>query len=363
DDDDDDQSGPFSFVRTPGCRYLKPRSLLEECSTLSSLHPSRSPYSCYTLATIPRLCHTKHLTYTGYIRRRLGRGGRIICDRVAAPSPLSAYLQSYDADLRSSGSASPSLIPSNFCWRQSQTKDVALFNRLKTSIFSSHRERPSFSWPVSETIFPPIPFEPILIESKGSTDHRSSPIFYSKTDCPTTSRKHPDDVTIDEVALDAGRELNDVPNDGLLIQEKHSPLHPQNDLMPKKSVNVSSAVMIPITNPNMCQTSQAILVPKPSNSLVSTHRLWRKLARPYGVTLQPSEFPRSHSVDVSFSNSNGNGLSSTDNKMLLTDPSVLPPPKVRCLTRDCGSRDSKVPGPQLHVTNGVSPTQIFQLPT
>lgn len=51
-------------------------------------------------------------------------------------------------------------------------------------------------------------------------------------------------MTIDEVALDAGRELNDVPNDGLLIQEKHSPLHPQNDLMPKKSVNVSSAVMV-----------------------------------------------------------------------------------------------------------------------
>ncbi|CAH8514582.1 unnamed protein product [Schistosoma rodhaini] len=362
-DNDDDQNGPFSFVRTPGCRYLKPRSLLEECSTLLSPHPSRSPYSCYTLATIPRLCHTKHLTYTGYIRRRLGRGGRIICDRVAAPTPLSAYLQSYDANLRSSGSASPSLIPSNVCWRQSQTKDVALLNRLKTSIFSSHRGRPSFSWPVFETICPPIPFEPLLIESKGSTDHRSSPILYSKTDCPTTSRKHPDDVTVDEVALDAGRELNDVSNDGLLIQEKHSPLHPQNNLTPKKSVNLSSAVMIPVTNPNMCQASQAMLVQKPSNSLVSTHRLWRKLARPYGVTLQPSEFPRSPSVDVSFSNSNGNGLSSTDNRMLLTDPSVLPPPKVRCLTRDCGSRDSKVPGPQLHVTNGVSPTQIFQLPT
>lgn len=113
----------------------------------------------------------------------------------------------------------------------------------------------------------------------------------------------------------------------------------------------------------MCQASQAMLVPKPNNSLVSTHRLWRKLTRPFEVALQPSEFPRPPRADVTFSNSNGNGLPSTDNRMLLTDPSVLPPPKVRCLTRDCGSRDSKVPGSQLRVTNGVSPTQIFQLPT
>ncbi|CAH8292985.1 unnamed protein product [Schistosoma turkestanicum] len=243
-DNDDHQSGPFSFVRTPGCRYLKPRSLPEECSALTSSHPSRSPYSCYTLATIPRLCHTKRLTYTGYIRRRLGRGGRIICDRIAAPPALSAYLQSYDACLQSSDSTSPSLMPSNFCWRQSQTKDVALFNRLKTSTFGSHRARPSFSWPVSEPTFPPVPFEPILIESKGSANPRMPPISYWKKDRPTTSRKYPDDETVDEVDVDAGRELNDVPNDGLLIQEKHSPSHRLNDQTPKKSVNVSSAAMV-----------------------------------------------------------------------------------------------------------------------
>ncbi|KAH8861358.1 Enhancer of polycomb like [Schistosoma japonicum] len=360
-DNDDDQSGPFAFVRTPGCRYLKPRPLMEECSTSPSSHPCRPPYSCYTLATIPWLCHTKRLTYTGYVRRRLGRGGRVICDRLPAPTALSSYLESYDANLQSSDLTHTGFVPSSFCWRQSQTKDVALFNKLKTSIFSSHRGRPSFSWPVSETVYSPISFEPLLNESKGPANSYSSPAL--KMDCPTTSAKCEDSVIVDEVALDAGRELTGISNDGLLIQEKHSPLHPLKDQSSRKSANASSVVMIPITNPNMCQASQAMLVPKPNNSLVSTHRLWRKLTRPFEVALQPSEFPRPPRADVTFSNSNGNGLPSTDNRMLLTDPSVLPPPKVRCLTRDCGSRDSKVPGSQLRVTNGVSPTQIFQLPT
>nr|AAW26621.1 SJCHGC08500 protein [Schistosoma japonicum] len=29
-DNDDDQSGPFAFVRTPGCRYLKPRYIVSQ---------------------------------------------------------------------------------------------------------------------------------------------------------------------------------------------------------------------------------------------------------------------------------------------------------------------------------------------
>ncbi|KAH8861360.1 Enhancer of polycomb like [Schistosoma japonicum] len=235
-DNDDDQSGPFAFVRTPGCRYLKPRYIVSQ-----QTH-SISVLNFCLFATIPWLCHTKRLTYTGYVRRRLGRGGRVICDRLPAPTALSSYLESYDANLQSSDLTHTGFVPSSFCWRQSQTKDVALFNKLKTSIFSSHRGRPSFSWPVSETVYSPISFEPLLNESKGPANSYSSPAL--KMDCPTTSAKCEDSVIVDEVALDAGRELTGISNDGLLIQEKHSPLHPLKDQSSRKSANASSVVMV-----------------------------------------------------------------------------------------------------------------------
>ncbi|CAH8522867.1 unnamed protein product [Heterobilharzia americana] len=243
-DNEDNQSEPFSFIRTPGCRYLKPRPLVEECSMSPNSHPYCPPHSCYTLATIPWLCHTKHPTYTGYIRRRLGRGGRVICDRVSAPTMLSAFLESYDANPQSTGLTNADYVSSESCWRQSQAKDVALLDRLKTSIFSSHNGVPTFSWPTCKNITPSVSFEPLCSGSGGPRHSRLSLLFSSKADAPKTSRKNINNVTIDEIGLDVERELTGVSNDSLLIQEKHSPLHSVNDQPSKKSVNTSSVVTV-----------------------------------------------------------------------------------------------------------------------
>lgn len=56
-------------------------------------------------------------------------------------------------------------------------------------------------------------------------------------------------------------------------------------------------------------------------------------------------------------------LRTVDDRLRLSEPSVLSPPKVRFLTRDCVSRDANVSGPQMPTTNGVNRTPFFQLPT
>ncbi|CAH8837725.1 unnamed protein product [Trichobilharzia szidati] len=243
-DNEDNQDGPFSFIRTPGCRYLKPRPLMEECPMLPSSHPFRPPYSCYTLATVPWLCNTKHPTYTGYVRRRLGRGGRVIYDRVAAPAALSSYLESYNANLQYTDPPNATHTPSDSCWRQSRTKDVALLDRLKTSILSSHRGRPSFAWPICKKIYPPMNFEPLNSESEGSPHPHSSPPLPQKMDPPETPSESISEVTLGGVGQDEKRELTDIPNDNLSTQEKHSPLHLTSEQTSKKSVNTSSTAMV-----------------------------------------------------------------------------------------------------------------------
>lgn len=113
---------------------------------------------------------------------------------------------------------------------------------------------------------------------------------------------------------------------------------------------------------SMSDCSPPVLVPKSANLISTPQRLWRKLARPYGaidVALQP-DYPKHCIPNLQFNGSNGLDPPTTDG-LLLTDPSVLPS-KARCITRDCTSRDSKVSGPQLQAANGVSASQILQLP-
>uniref|UniRef100_A0A5K3ERW4 Enhancer of polycomb-like protein n=1 Tax=Mesocestoides corti TaxID=53468 RepID=A0A5K3ERW4_MESCO len=77
-------SDPFAFVRLPGCKYQRPLDLRSI--------PEIDNEATFCLSRIKRVSHHSQHSYTGYLRRRLGRGGRILYDRLPAPSDdLNSY--------------------------------------------------------------------------------------------------------------------------------------------------------------------------------------------------------------------------------------------------------------------------------
>ncbi|KAL7062779.1 hypothetical protein AAHC03_0713 [Spirometra sp. Aus1] len=87
------ESDPFAFIRLPGCKYQRPLDL-------RTAGFGDEEFETYRLTTVPRVTHENRQRYTGYVRRRLGRGGRIILDRVPPPSEELAefFLQVDTAD-------------------------------------------------------------------------------------------------------------------------------------------------------------------------------------------------------------------------------------------------------------------------
>lgn len=73
------ESDPFAFIRLPGCKYQRPLDL-------RTAGFSDEEFGTYRLTTVPHVSHENRHRYTGYVRRRLGRGGRIILDRAPPPS-------------------------------------------------------------------------------------------------------------------------------------------------------------------------------------------------------------------------------------------------------------------------------------
>ncbi|XP_068101953.1 enhancer of polycomb homolog 2 isoform X2 [Hyperolius riggenbachi] len=99
-EEDNDPDGPFAFRRRTGCQYYAPRlDQMEDSSENTDLSAvARLRYKhCLTTLTVPRQC-------IGFARRRLGRGGRVIMDRLSTPhDPL---LRQLDPELLSSSSSS-----------------------------------------------------------------------------------------------------------------------------------------------------------------------------------------------------------------------------------------------------------------
>lgn len=99
-DDDEDPDGRFAFKRKLGVKYLSPR--FDSPQPLPWVDPAegglgdkRFRFSCTSISTPQRVM--------GFVRRRVGRGGRIYMDR--AYSPLSEDLDELDTRLNSSTSS------------------------------------------------------------------------------------------------------------------------------------------------------------------------------------------------------------------------------------------------------------------
>ncbi len=75
------------------------RSKATDCFSFSDM---RSPLEtedeakAFQLSRVPRVSHSSRQRYTGYMRRRLGRGGRVIYDRTAASSEVENFFDQQD---------------------------------------------------------------------------------------------------------------------------------------------------------------------------------------------------------------------------------------------------------------------------
>ncbi|XP_019630045.1 PREDICTED: enhancer of polycomb homolog 1-like isoform X2 [Branchiostoma belcheri] len=158
-DTDNDPDGSFAFRRKKGCNYYQarvdtPGNWPWEAKEEGGLGDPRYRYSCTTLS-MPRRC-------VGFVRRRVGRGGRVILDRVF--TPFDDALE--DLDLSNSSSLPNGLPPSwltdirNKKWRHFRPRSPP-----SEDDSSPSQAPPSFSDHLSSLItFPASPPEEISAE-------------------------------------------------------------------------------------------------------------------------------------------------------------------------------------------------------
>ncbi|CAL8106431.1 unnamed protein product [Calicophoron daubneyi] len=371
---------PFAFVRLPGCRYLKPRDVVNDAPPKLPPTFTSHPSLRYTLTTVPSTYHGERQTYTGYVRRRLGRGGRIICDRLQTPPEISSFLKDCDKQIQSCGiykSSSKVPIPeahslSPHVVNQSQALDVRILERLRSVVLAGHPGHPSCRWPVCTEFTSPPSFES-LVPNPGIINTRptfppspasSSPVHISSGRKPAPEQadaKSPDNPGAGLSKLDKIQALDDIAFCNQL-QRTSGKLSPDNTAWFHSSKDTLSPVIL-------TPEDKARLAAPLDKSVQLPSRVWAKLNRPYPTTqpLKQPQFPiRPRGSETSIGIPNGLGsrlVRSAEDRILLTDPSVLPSSKLCCLTRDCVSREPKVSGPQLQATNGVNHSQFCQLPT
>lgn len=151
---------------------------------------SQFPAGRYSLVTVPSVCHPNQRVYTGYIRRRLGRGGRIIYDRLRPPSDLAEFLRIYDRERQC-------FLPERLafprenedcrtysCIPRPQCRDQALLQRLKPLVLGSSCNRPSYNWPICTDFSTTPSFEPL----HPGIDHLSTTSF--NRSCAPTAPDH-----------------------------------------------------------------------------------------------------------------------------------------------------------------------------
>ncbi|XP_006003852.2 enhancer of polycomb homolog 2 isoform X1 [Latimeria chalumnae] len=131
-EEDNDPDGAFAFRRRSGCLYYAPHldqtSYLWEKPELAGLDERRYRH-CLTALTVPRRC-------IGFARRRVGRGGRVIMDRISTEHDH--ILKQFDPEmLNSFPSSSQSLdFANNSTWTAASQKTSE--NRLSlTEILSN----------------------------------------------------------------------------------------------------------------------------------------------------------------------------------------------------------------------------------
>ncbi|XP_017378723.1 enhancer of polycomb homolog 2 isoform X3 [Cebus imitator] len=126
-EEENDPDGPCAFRRRAGCQYYAPRldqaNHTCENSELADLDKLRYRH-CLTTLTVPRRC-------IGFARRRIGRGGRVIMDRISTEHD--PVLKQIDPEMLNSFSSSSQTIDfsSNFSRTNASSKHCE--NRLSLS--------------------------------------------------------------------------------------------------------------------------------------------------------------------------------------------------------------------------------------
>ncbi|XP_040601249.1 enhancer of polycomb homolog 2 isoform X2 [Mesocricetus auratus] len=114
-EEENDPDGPCAFRRRAGCQYYAPRldqaNHTCENSELADLDKLRYKH-CLTTLTVPRRC-------IGFARRRIGRGGRVIMDRISTEHD--PVLKQIDPEMLNGSSSS------------SQNIDFSYFSRTNAS--------------------------------------------------------------------------------------------------------------------------------------------------------------------------------------------------------------------------------------
>ncbi|KFP70918.1 Enhancer of polycomb 2, partial [Acanthisitta chloris] len=123
-EEENDPDGPCAFRRRAGCQYYAPRldqtNSSCENSELAELDKLRFRH-CLTTLTIPRRC-------IGFARRRIGRGGRVIMDRIATEHD--PVLRQIDPEMLNSFSSSSQTLDFSSNFSRTNASNKPCENRL-----------------------------------------------------------------------------------------------------------------------------------------------------------------------------------------------------------------------------------------
>ncbi|KFO12790.1 Enhancer of polycomb 2, partial [Balearica regulorum gibbericeps] len=126
-EEENDPDGPCAFRRRAGCQYYAPRldqtNSSYENSELAELDKLRFRH-CLTTLTIPRRC-------IGFARRRIGRGGRVIMDRISTEHD--PVLRQIDPEMLNSFSSSSQTLDFSSNFSRTNASNKHCENRLSLS--------------------------------------------------------------------------------------------------------------------------------------------------------------------------------------------------------------------------------------
>ncbi|KFZ62436.1 Enhancer of polycomb 2, partial [Antrostomus carolinensis] len=126
-EEENDPDGPCAFRRRAGCQYYAPRldqtNSPYENSELAELDKLRFRH-CLTTLTIPRRC-------IGFARRRIGRGGRVIMDRISTEHD--PVLRQIDPEMLNSFSSSSQTLDFSSNFSRTNASNKRCENRLSLS--------------------------------------------------------------------------------------------------------------------------------------------------------------------------------------------------------------------------------------
>nr|XP_032625418.1 enhancer of polycomb homolog 2 [Chelonoidis abingdonii] len=126
-EEENDPDGPCAFRRRAGCQYYAPRldqtNYSCENSELAELDKLRYRH-CLTTLTVPRRC-------IGFARRRIGRGGRVIMDRISTEHD--PVLKQIDPEMLNSFSSSSQTVDFSSNFSRTNASNKHCENRLSLS--------------------------------------------------------------------------------------------------------------------------------------------------------------------------------------------------------------------------------------